>query len=308
VRLVTDTNGVNDRSLNQLAWHGLVRARKRYHITPSVTQPKKTSSYRRDLESSAQHYYQLTLTVGYGEGRILNIVAQEFPGARFMVVDGRPLDSSYHPLNRPNVASILFKEQESGYLVGVIAGLMEKERVHRAIHNIIGYIGGARIPAVEHYLAGYVAGARSVDPGIRVLGQFVGTFSSAKLGAAIASKQIGEGADILFPVAADTGLGYLQEAKIRGVYGIGVDASLSYLGPFILTSAIKKVSMVVQAEILATLQWKFRGGTFVLGAKQHATGFARPSPLVPASIVAQARRVQQQIAAGKIVPPTTIPR
>jgi basic membrane protein A len=306
VKLVTDMNGVHDRSFNQLTWEGLRDAQRRWHISPLLAQPKNAGQYTAELVSSAQHYSTITVAVGYGMGRDVYTAAQEFPRARFAIVDGRPLDGSGAEVSLPNVANILFKEQESGYLVGVIAGLMEKERVSRAFHNVIGYVGGRSIAAVDRYLAGYVAGARSVDPGIKIVGDYANTFTDPKTGASIADRQIGQGADILFQVAADTGTGYLLAARSHGVYGIGVDASQSYLGSYILTSAIKRVPNAVSALIAVTEAGRFRGGDHLYGLKQHATGFARPSFRVPADIVARAHQIEKEVAAGKIVPPTTM--
>jgi basic membrane protein A len=233
--------------------------------------------------------------------------ALEFPRARFAAIDARPLDPSGAETSLPNVENLIFKEQESGYMVGVIAGLMEKQRVGRATHNTIGYLGGEAIPAVDRYLAGYVAGAQSVDPGVKILGDYAGSFTDQGAGANLARTQIRGGADILFQVASGAGLGYLQIAKTQGVYGIGVDSNQSYLGPFILTSALKRVTPVVREVVRLTEQGHYTAGDRLFGVAQRATGFAKPSHIVPASIVAQAKKVKGEIASGKIVPPTTIP-
>jgi basic membrane protein A len=210
--------------------------------------------------------------------------------------------------NLSNVANLFFKEQESGYLVGVIAGLMEKQRVGKAIHGGIGYLGGEAIPQVDTYLAGYVAGAHQVNPGIRIFGDYGPGFSDAAAGGQIGLRQISNGADILFHVAAQTGLGYLSAAQQQGVYGIGVDADQSYLGPVIITSAVKKVDVAVRLTIGSVLNGTFSGGNHRYGAKEGATGFAPPSKVVPKSIIAIANQYEQKIARGTIVPPTEIPR
>ncbi len=306
--LVTDVDGLHDRSFNDLAWRGLRDAVKRFGVTAAVSQPRKSAAYTLDLVRAAQHYSSVTFSIGYGMSHALYTAALEFPRARFVAIDARPLTPSGQEVSLPNVENVIFKVQESGYLVGVIAGLMEKERVGRATHNTIGYLGGQSIPAVNQYLAGYVAGAQSVDPSIKIVGDYANSFTDERPGATLAAKQIAEGADILFQVAGGAGLGYLLLAKARGVYGIGVDASQHYLGQFVLTSALKRVASVVRQVVLATEKGHFTGGDHVFGTAQHATGFARPSSLVPASIVKQARKVEQEIASGTIVPPTVIPR
>jgi basic membrane protein A len=233
--------------------------------------------------------------------------AEEFPQQRFAIVDAWPLDPSGHRVTLPNVESILFREQESGFLAGVIAGLIERSRVARASHNSIGYLGGTLIPAVEHYLAGYVAGARKVDPTVRVVGQYAGSFLNLELGRRIALKQVTERTDILFQAAGLTGAGYLAAAKQHHVYGIGADVDESYLGRYILTSAIKRVDIAVRDTVGLTLRRGFRGGVVRLGAATGATGFAATSSLVPARVVVEARRYQREIANGSVIPPLSIP-
>ncbi|MGH2441685.1 MAG: BMP family lipoprotein [Chloroflexota bacterium] len=305
--LVTDIGGVHDRSFNQLTWHGLQVAHARLKIVPHLVQSKTQSQYLPNLVRSAQRYSALTIGIGYSMGHAMYTAAQEFPKARFAIMDARPLDDAGNQASMPNVTNLLFKEEESGYLVGVIAGLMEKDRISKATHNTIGYVGGLNISAVDHYLAGYIAGAKSVDPSITIIGSFANSFSSPTSGASIATDQINKGADILFQVAAATGVGYLGVAQQRGVYGIGSDTDQSYLGGYVITSALKRVNVAVRHEVARADRHKFKGGDYLLGAKQHATGFAHPSSIVPASIVAQAVAVQKQIASGAVVPPTTMP-
>jgi basic membrane protein A len=276
-------------------------------ITPQAVQPPSDTQYLHDLAAAAQRYSTLTIGVGYQMARALYLAAKEFPRARFAIIDARPLDPYNREVDLPNVENLLFREQESGYLAGVLAGLMEKHHIGKATHNTIGYLGGGDIPAVNRYLAGYVAGAQHADPGIKILGDYGGTFGDPAKGAQIAGTQIDGGADILFQVAAETGAGYLGEAQKRGVYGIGVDADQSYLGSYVLTSAVKKVNVAMKVAVRDVLGRKFRGGDRLLGAADGATGIARPATIVPASIAAQLKATRKQLASGTIVPPTTIP-
>jgi basic membrane protein A len=235
-------------------------------------------------------------------------VASVHPEIKFALVDATPVDNTgtSHPLS--NVADLYFREQESGYLVGVVAGLMEKEHVGKATHGVIGWLGGGVIPQVTHYLAGYVAGARRVDSSIRVVGAYAPSFSDTQAGESLATQQISQGADILFQVAAQTGLGYLSVAQARGLYGIGVDTDQSYLGPVIITSAVKRVDVAVRLTVESVLNGTFSGGDRRYGLAQGATGFAPPSHVVPPRIVAQADAYARRIANGQIVPPTQAPQ
>ena len=307
--LVTDTGGLRDRSYNQHAWQGLLKAQRADGIHPRVVQSKAEGDYLKNIEKVARRHVGLIVAVGYSMSGAVYQAARAFPSQRFALIDAAPTDSSGRPTTLPNVASAFFKEEESGYLVGVIAGLMEKNRVGRSVHNTIGFLGATHIPGVERYIAGYVAGARKVAPTVRILGEYSDTFFDQNKGKAIGLRQVGRGADVLFQVAGPTGLGYLDAARERGVYGIGVDTNQRYLGSYMITSAVKRVTVVVRDLTRYAEDGTFRGGVFRFGLRTYgATGFAKPAPPVPGSIVAQALRYEGQIARGQIVPPIIVPR
>jgi basic membrane protein A len=305
--LVTDVGGIHDRSYNQMAWTGLQTEKRRAGISILLAESRRAADYLPALRRFAQHYATITFAVGYSMSRAVYTAALEFPAARFAMVDARPIDTNGREVSLNNVANLFFREQESGYLAGVIAGLMEKNHVGKATHDVIGYLGGGHIAMVDQYLAGYIAGAQKVNPTIHVIGQYATSFTDPKAGTAIGHLQIAQGADILFQVAARTGTGYLEAARKSGVYGIGVDTDEGYLGPFVLTSAIKRVNAVVRRITDDLVHNQFAGGDHVLGGSDGATGFGRPSSLVPAAIVAQARSVQKRIDSGALIPPATMP-
>jgi basic membrane protein A len=305
--LVTDVGGLHDRSFNQLAWKALVEARRRYRITILNAESRREVDYEPNLRRFAQHYAGLIVAVGFSMAAAVYQAAEEFPQQRFAIVDAWPVDANGRPVSLPNVEDILFDEQDSGYLAGVVAGQMEKSRAGRAAHNTIGYLGGTSIPGVQHYLAGYIAGARTVDPTLRVVGQFAGTFVDARLGRQIATRQIAHGADILFQVAGLTGSGYLEAARQKGAYGIGADIDESYLGPYILTSALKRVDVAVGSTIASILRGHFRAGLQRFGSAVGATGIAAPSRVVPSRIAAVMRKYERELRDGTVVPPSSIP-
>jgi len=166
-------------------------------------------------------------------------------------------------------------------------------------------MGGLAIPPVIRYLAGFEAGAQHVDPGIIIQGAYSQSFSDVNKGKSIALSQIRGGADILFGVAGASGLGYIQAAHDRGVYAIGVDADQSYLGQYVLTSAIKRVDVALRLVVRRTVHGRFSGGDQRFGLRQGATGYAPPSRVVPTYIDQQVRALARQIAKGAVVPPTT---
>ncbi|MDQ2742745.1 MAG: BMP family ABC transporter substrate-binding protein [Chloroflexota bacterium] len=308
VGLVTDVGGINDKSFNHLAYLGLEKARTKYHIKADYIQSTGAADYVPNLTHFARAHYDLTIGVGFLMTGAMYQVATQFPGQKFALIDGAPTNAKGATVNLRNVANLFFKEQESGYLVGIIAGLMEKNHVGVATHNTIGFMGGVSIPPVNRYIAGYVAGARHADPGIHILRGYSQSFTNEGAGKEIGLTQISGGADILFQVAGASGLGYLAAAQQRGKYGIGVDASQGYLGRFVITSALKKVDVAVLLMIKQTMQGRFRGGDHHFDLQNNSTGFAKPSPVVPSWVTAQARTYERLIKRGSIVPPTIIPQ
>jgi basic membrane protein A and related proteins len=305
--LVTDVGGINDRSFNHLAYLGLQQAEVQYHVRASYIQSTNQNDYVPNLTHFARAGADLTIGVGFLMESAIYTVATQYPNRKFALIDGAPTDAKGNTVNLPNVANLFFREQQSGYLVGVIAGLMEKQHVGRATHNTIGFMGGVSIPPVNRYIAGYVAGARHVDPGVKILRGYSQSFTDETKGKAIGLQQISLGADILFQVAGSSGLGYLAAAQEKGVYGIGVDSDQGFLGSYIITSALKKVDAAVRLTVFATLHHHFRSGDHQFDLSNGSTGFAPVSKAVPASIAAQANIYSRLIASGKIVPPTNIP-
>lgn len=307
VGLVTDVGGLNDKSFNHLAYLGEQAAIAKYRVKAEVIESHSQNDYVPNLTQFAQRHTNLTIAVGFLMQSAIYQVAKQFPGQRFAIIDGAPSDPKGNTANLPNVANLFFKEQESGYLVGVIAGLMEKMKVGAATHNTIGFMGGVSIPPVNRYIAGYVAGAKAVNPSVKILGGYSQSFTNQAAGREVGLQQVGRGADILFQVAGSSGLGYLAAAQQRGRYGIGVDADQSRLGKFVITSALKKVDKAVQLTIGRTMKGKFHSGDNLFSLANNSTGFAPVSKIVPASVVAIATQYRVKIALHKIVPPTVIP-
>lgn len=306
VGLVLDVGGVNDKGFNHLAYLGLKEAESKYAVSGQYVVSTSQSDYIPNITRFAKTK-ELTIANGFLMQQPMLQITKQYPNKKFGIVDGCPADAKGNCHNQPNVANLLFKEQESGYLVGVIAGLMEKEHIGKATHNTIGFMGGIPVPAVTHYIAGYVAGAQKVDPSIHILSGYSQSFTDQGKGNTIGRAQISQNADILFAVAGGSGLGYLGAAQQEGKYGIGVDADQGYLGKYIITSAIKRVDVAVADTIHGAQTGKFVAGDHRFGLQQGATGFAPPSSIVPASIVSQANQYETKIKNGTIVPPATVP-
>jgi basic membrane protein A len=302
IGLVTDIGGLNDRGFNHLSYVGLLRAQNELGIQQRVFQAHSTQEYVPNLSTFARQGYDLTIGVGFTEATAIDTAATTFPNSKFAIVD---VDQTEEPHKPKNLLGLLFREQETGYLVGYLAGLEEKRRPGP---DVIGSVGGQKQPPVDRFIAGYQAGAKAADPGIKLLNAYSEDFADQAKCKQVALNQIEQGAGVIFQVAGGCGLGALDAAKEKGVWGIGVDADQAFLGPHILTSAVKRVDTAVFLAIKSVVDGTFKGGNMVFGLKQNGVGIGKISPKVPQSEVAKVNQVRADIISGKIKNiPTEVP-
>jgi basic membrane protein A len=292
--LVTDIGGLNDRGFNHLSFVGLKRAEKELGVETRVYQAKSTQEYVPNLSTFARTGYDLTIGVGFTEATAIDQAATNFPKSNFAIVD---VDQTQEPHKPANLLGLLFREQETGYLVGYLAALEEKRQPGP---DVIGSVGGQKQPPVDRFIAGYQAGAKAADPGIKLLNGYSEDFADQAKCKQVALNQIEQGAGVIFQVAGGCGLGALDAAKEKGVWGIGVDADQSFLGPHILTSAVKRVDTAVFLAIKSVVDGNFKGGNMTFGLKDNGVGIGKISPKVPESEVAAVNKVRADIISGKI--------
>jgi basic membrane protein A len=291
--VVTDIGGLNDRSFNFLANKGLEDAKSKLGIQGRVFISKSNGDYIPNLQTAAQQQNDLTVSVGFLMGDATATVAKKFPQQNFAIVD---FSASALKGKPTNVQGLLFKEQEAGYLAGYLAGLWAKDNNA----DTVSTVGGQKIPPVDHYIAGFQAGAKKADPGIKTLNGYSQDFVDQAKCKEIALNQIAQGSKVVFQVAGQCGLGALDAAKEKKVQGIGVDADQSYLGPHILTSALKKVDVAVFNAIKRAQDGKFKGGSDVVATVANGgIGLGKIGP-AGTKYADQVKQVQDDIASGKI--------
>jgi basic membrane protein A len=299
VALVTDSNQLNDHGFNHLAYVGMLRAERELGATGRVYQSRSRAEYIPNLAAAARKGADLVIGVGFDQADAVNTAAKQFPKTNFAIIDVSQADLKDKP---KNVLGLLFREQEVGYLVGYLAGLEAK----RAGANAIGSVGGEKQPPVDRFIAGYRAGARRADPGISLLNGYSQDWVDQAKCKTIALNHIADGSKIEFQVAGGCGLGTLQAAREKKVWGIGVDADQSFLGPHILTSAVKRVDEAVFLTIKSVEAGSFAGGgDATFGLKDDGVGLGKVSPRVPKADLAKVDKIEAEIVGGKIKPPTT---
>jgi len=302
VGLVTDVGGLNDHSFNHLAYVGLEAAKAKYGVTVSVVQSHQSSDYFPNLSTYAQQGYNLVIAVGFLMDSAVQKVAKEYPKTKFMIIDDAIT-------GHPNVMSALFDTQQCGYLVGVMSGLMNKQKHIPQINgkNVIGLIGGMDIPPVTSYMAGFIAGVHKVNPKAKVLIDWTNSFTDPALGKEDALSLISKGADIIFPVAGGTGDGAIAAAKEKNVFAIGVDANQNYLAPkTVMTSALKGVNTATEIAIGDALHNHFKAGLNFFDLKNQGVGFATPIVAVPKSVLKKVDSFIPLLNSGKIKPPSAL--
>jgi len=240
--------------------------------------------------------YNMIFAVGFLNYTALNAVAPRFPALKYAGVDEPYVLFSKKP---KNAAGIVFAEQEGGYLVGYLAGLEAKKEGF----NTISAVGANNVPAIVHYISGYIQGAKKANPGIKVLANYANdpTFNDQAKCHETALNQIDQGSHVVFQVAGGCGLGALQAAKEKKVWGIGVDADQRYLGAHMMTSALKKVDKAVMDLTTLAKQGKLTTGKdYLFSLKNKGMGIGSVSPKIPKAYVTQTNAIAAQIASGKI--------
>jgi len=300
VALVTDVGQLNDRGFNQLAYQGLKRAGRELGVQTRVVESVSTADYVPNYASLVRQGYDLIVGVGFAQGDAIDTAATRFPDTKFAIVDVDQTALKHKP---KNLVGLLFKEQEAGYLAGYLAGL-EAKREHA---NTIGSVGGFKEPPVDRFIAGYQAGAKEAMPGIKTLNGYSLDWDDQAKCKEIALNQIARGAQIVFQVAGGCGLGALDAAKQKKVWGIGVDADQSFLGPHVLTSAQKRVDEGVFRTIQSVVDGKWQGGrNLTFGLAQDGVGLGKISPKVPPEDLDALNDVKQRVRDGEITIPTTV--
>jgi basic membrane protein A len=307
--IVTDTNGLNDKSFNFLANKGRLRAEKDLNIQTKVFVSTVEADYLPNLVAAGRDY-DATVANGFLLADALNTAAKQYPNRKWAIVDYPWVALADKP---SNAVGLTFKSEESGYLVGYLAAEMAK--AHIALKGrskgklVLSAVGGKKIPSVDNWIAGYRAGAKRVDKRFKVLIDYSGDFlnSIAPKCKEIALKHIAQGAQAVFQVAGGCGLGALQAAKQKGVWGIGVDADQAFLGKHILTSGVKRVDNAVFTFFKEANAGTLKTGIdLVFNLKNGGQDVGKISPRVPKAFITKMNALKPLIIKGKIKIPSTL--
>ena len=293
VGIVFDSGGKDDRSFNAAAFRGVTRAAKDFPIVLRDAEPGDPASLEPAMRAFAEVHYDLVIGIGFAQTPIVEAVAKDYPDVRFAIIDGVS--------QLPNVASLIFKEHEGSYLVGMIAARTSKT-------GVLGFVGGMDVPLIHKFATGYEEGAHAVDPKIEVIQNYVGVTEAAwnnpGKGKELALAQYGKGADVIFAAAGNSGLGVFDAAEQSKKFIIGVDSNQNWVKPgYVLTSMVKRVDNAVYQIIGDLVQKKFQGGIHVYGLEDGGIGYAMDQyneKLIPQPVIAEVEAAKQRIIRGEI--------
>ena len=300
VGLVLEPTGI-DHPYYRGAYVGLERAVRELGIRGRVLTPAPKEGYVPSLSLLARQKYDLVIGPTFFAAAAIDSVATGFPEMRFAIIDSAHDDLAHRP---QNVLGLVFSEEQAGYLAGRLAALV---LTLSPGEEVISSVGGQRVPAVERFIAGYEAGARAANPRVTTLNGYTDDFRDPAKGRSVALSQIARGSRVVFQVASACGLGALEAARERGVWGIGVDVDQSHLGRHILTSAVKRMDVAVFDTIEELARGTLETGrTSRFSLRNGGVGLGAISAAVPRSLKAEIEHVRAEIVAGKITIPSSV--
>ncbi|MBB4952910.1 basic membrane protein A [Agrobacterium vitis] len=255
--LVYGTGGKFDKSFNEAAFQGADKFEKETGIKFRDFEPTSDTQGEQAIRNFASKGFSPIVAVSFAWSSAMEKVSAEFPDTKFVIVDS--------VVDKPNVRSVVFREEEGSYLVGLLAGMASKT-------GKVSFVGGMDIPLIRKFECGYEQGARAANPKIEVLQNMVGTTGAAwndpVRGGELAKNQIDQGSDVIYAAAGASGMGVLQTAADAKKLSIGVDSNQNHLHPgSVLTSMVKRVDLAVYNAYTDAKNDKFTPGLQVLGVK-----------------------------------------
>jgi basic membrane protein A len=300
---------LGDRGFNDLAKEGLDSASAELGVEGQVLEPAAPTDYGSILDQLAETGAGPIFGVGFSFADVMSEVAPNHPDTQFAIIDA--------VVEEPNVASLVFREEEGSYLAGVVAGLMTS--VETAYTNpddqVVGFLGGAESPLIQKFEAGFTQGVLSVCPDCEILSQYIGAtaeaFRDPAAAAEIARVQRSSGADVIYHAAGGSGAGLFDVATSEDFFAIGVNTDQATLFPDapILTSMLKRVNAVVEATILAAADGSFEAAVISSGIEEGAislTGFGQFEDDVPDEVRTAVEEAEAGILDGSITVPSTL--
>jgi basic membrane protein A and related proteins len=320
--LVTDTGGIDDRSFNASSWQGMqeARAAEPGKITVKYLQSASGSDYTPNINTLIGEKCGIIVTVGLLMGDNTEAAAQAHPNQKFAIVD-----YDYSPPIK-NIDALVFNTAQDGFLGGYLAAGISKS-------GAVGTFGGEELPTVTVYMDGFWDGVQYYNhqhhTKVKVLGWneqtrtglFTGNFTDQTMGQAATQTLISEGADVIFPVAGDAGLGAAKAVQDADAAAGSTKVTMEWSNTdgcfsapqyckYFVSSVTQGIQAAVKNAVLSAAHGTFKGGNYV---GDLANGGVALSPFhdlasqVPASLRSELNTITTEIINGQIKPATKSP-
>lgn len=291
--LVYGTGGKFDKSFNEAAATGAEKFKAETGTEYRDFEPTSDTQGEQAIRNFASRGFNPVVAVSFAWTSAMEKVAAEFPDTKFVIIDS--------VVELPNVRSVVYKEEEGSYLVGLLAGMASKT-------GKVGFIGGMDIPLIRKFACGYAQGAKAANDKIEVFQNMTGTTGAAwndpVRGGELTKNQLDQGADVVYAAAGATGLGVLQTVADNKKYSIGVDSNQNHLHPgSVLTSMVKRVDLAVYNAFKDTKDDKFTAGVTSLGVKEDGVAYAlddNNKALITPEMTAAVEKAKADIIAGTV--------
>lgn len=295
IAVVFATGGLGDKSFNDTGYAGIQRAEKELGITYTYVEPEEVSEFETNhREFARKQEYDLIIGIGFDQVNAISTVASEFPDQKFLLIDSVVEDV-------PNVASAIFKSNESAFIAGAVSAKMSETKK-------IGILGGMDIPLINEFAAGYKAGALYVDPSMEVMINYVGHWSDPTLGKEMTISMYDSGADIVYAAAGASGLGVFNAAREKNQLSIGADMTPDLEADVMYLGTLKRVDNVIFDNIKSVIDGNWSGGTQVLGLAEDAVGYSVEGSEIdtPQEYIDLAEELKEKVINGEIEVPATL--
>jgi basic membrane protein A and related proteins len=291
--VIYDLGGKFDKSFNEAAYNGAEKYKADTGIAYREFEIQNEAQREQALRKFAEGGNSPIVIAGFSATAAIDKVAGEFPDTKFVIIDA--------VVDKPNVRSVVFKDEEGSYLVGLLGAMASKT-------GTVGFVGGMDVPLIRKFACGYVGGVKATNKDAKVIQNMTGDTPSAwndpAKGSEIAKSQMDQGADVIYHAAGGTGIGVLQAVADAGKLGIGVDSNQNGLHPgHVLTSMVKRVDVAVYNAFKDVADGKFTAGTQVLGLKENGVDYAvdqNNEKLISAEMKKAAEAAKADIISGKI--------
>ncbi|MFC4273454.1 BMP family ABC transporter substrate-binding protein [Sneathiella chungangensis] len=291
--IVFDMGGKFDKSFNEAAYNGIEKFKKETGIDYMEFEVTQVSQREQATQRMAKKGADIVIAMGFAQAAAVEKAAKANPDTKFTLID--------MVVDLPNVQSIVFREEQGSFLVGVAAAMASKS-------GKVGFIGGMDIPLIRKFALGYKEGVLYANPKAEVIENMTGTTPAAwndpTKGSELAKSQFDRGADVVFAAAGGTGLGVLQTAADEKKLAIGVDSNQDYLHPgTMLTSMLKRVDVAVYNALMSAKDGTWKPGIQVLGLKEDGVGFSVDEwnkGVLTDDMIAAMEKAKADIIEGKI--------